>query len=177
MRRRNNEEFEPPIGGPELAREFLLRTSLINSLREAARIAYAVGNPTAPAFPFADLWRPGDGGGGPFAGALAGIECFKQGGNVADACVAASAATAAVLGHAAGIGGIASCPIATRQAAQDLWLERQRHRACAGHAEIFRRHESAWAEDGAGARPRRRLGGDAPPVRQAEMGYAVRCRD
>jgi gamma-glutamyltranspeptidase/glutathione hydrolase len=36
---------------------------------------------------------------------LAAVECFKRGGNVVDAAIAASAATAAVLHHAAGIGG------------------------------------------------------------------------
>jgi gamma-glutamyltranspeptidase/glutathione hydrolase len=36
---------------------------------------------------------------------LAAVECFKRGGNVVDAAIAASAATASVLHHAAGIGG------------------------------------------------------------------------
>ena len=39
------------------------------------------------------------------ASSLAAIRIFEQGGNVVDAMIAASAATAAVLGHAAGIGG------------------------------------------------------------------------
>jgi len=38
-------------------------------------------------------------------GSLAGIRVFEQGGNIVDAAIAASAATASVLHHAAGIGG------------------------------------------------------------------------
>ena len=37
--------------------------------------------------------------------AMAGLNAFRRGGNVIDAAIATSAATAAVLGHAAGIGG------------------------------------------------------------------------
>lgn len=45
----------------------------------------------------------------------AAIECFERGGNVVDAAIAASAATSAVLGHAAGIGG--DCFLLYREAA------------------------------------------------------------
>ncbi|MBV8534226.1 MAG: FAD-dependent monooxygenase, partial [Alphaproteobacteria bacterium] len=38
VRRRNNEELRRTADDPKLAREYLLRTSLINSVREAARI-------------------------------------------------------------------------------------------------------------------------------------------
>src|SRR6185295_14526219 len=48
---------------------------------------------------------------------LAAVKIFESGGNVVDAMIAASAATAAVLGHAAGIGG--DCFILYRDAASN----------------------------------------------------------
>jgi hypothetical protein len=38
VRRRNHDELRRKAENPKLAREFLLTTSLINSVREAARI-------------------------------------------------------------------------------------------------------------------------------------------